>query len=469
MANINTTNTFLVPVTAIKFAPSAKFYPLLQELMKRGDQTASATSNFLAQPKVTEILDKTSQFIDASAQSVQKKLDDGSVKNSKENIQKMALSVQTSLPNDNAGLRQLMKMLKNEELAVLLETGKQRLEQLVSTDIPKATQQSLLKSGVYVTADADDVSVVDGASGRTKMVRNYQQSIQQSRKMALKALDDGLKQAKIDPSDLESLRGDLQQNFGTMLVSLQDAAKSDRTLSGIFENVSGLTSEWQEATGRLMSTQSASLFMEGASRFQARAAAIFSKDQLNWAGEIGNKFTKAFTEGDAAVARLKSIKLGDNVRNRLVQAIEVGSDSLGGLDGIIAGALTTFKQKTGGIAKAGDDISGDKLSTILLSLQNQASSARKEAHESLIGLLARRSEYRNEALLKVEQVMCNLESQLGDDLSPEDIAAIARGDGGTAKLFEPIAKRAAKEIEKQLDAAEASVTDQTIIDVLKHV
>ena len=65
--------------------------------------------------------------------------------------------------------------------------------------------------------------------------------------------------------------------------------------------------------------------------------------------------------------------------------------------------------------------------------------------------------------------MCDLESQFGDDFSPEDIAAIARGEGGTAKLFEPIAKRAAKEIEKQLDAAESSINDPLALDVLKHV
>jgi hypothetical protein len=93
----------------------------------------------------------------------------------------------------------------------------------------------------------------------------------------------------------------------------------------------------------------------------------------------------------------------------------------------------------------------------------------KDGRETLISVLGRRSEYRDVALLKIERVMCDLESQLGEDLSPEDIAAIARGEGGTAKLFEPIAKRAAKEIEKQLDIAEASVTDPTIVDVLKHV
>ena len=50
--------------------------------------------------------------------------------------------------------------------------------------------------------------------------------------------------------------------------------------------------------------------------------------------------TKAFTEGDIAIARLKSIELGDSVRSRLFSAIEVRSASKGGLDSIIAGALS---------------------------------------------------------------------------------------------------------------------------------
>jgi hypothetical protein len=106
---------------------------------------------------------------------------------------------------------------------------------------------------------------------------------------------------------------------------------------------------------------------------------------------------------------------------------------------------------------------------MLTNLQGQANDTSKDAHETLISVLARRSEYRDVALLKLEQVMCDLESQFGDDFSPEDIAAIARGEGGTAKLFEPIAKRAAKEIEKQLDVAESATSDPTMVDVLKHV
>eukprot|EP00957_Ditylum_brightwellii_P095090 7241765-Ditylum_brightwellii.AAC.1 len=65
--------------------------------------------------------------------------------------------------------------------------------------------------------------------------------------------------------------------------------------------------------------------------------------------------------------------------------------------------------------------------------------------------------------------MVDLESQLGEELSPEAIAFLASGEGGTAALFEPIARKAAKEIEKQLDAAEESVSDDTMQSVLGHV
>jgi hypothetical protein len=422
-------------------APSSKFYPLLQELIRRGDQTASATSEFLHKKEVTTVISKATTLVESSGQKAQQAT--GMI-----NLDELATSVKTVVPKDEE-VKQLIGMLKDEELTVLLEKGRVRLQQLVSNDVPKATEAALQKTGIRVVSEEEDAT--DSP---------YIRTIVKSRQAALTALEDLLKQTEVDSADLEAIRGNLGDNFTTMFDSFAQAAKSDRTLSSIFETVSEQTAEWQEASGRLMSTRSASLFLEGASRIQARAATIFSKDQLQWAGEIGSKFTKAFTEGDAAVARLKSIELGDIVRNRLVEAIEVRSESLGGLDGIIAGALTTIK---------GDVESGDQMSNMLTMLQGRASSATKDGRETLISVLARRSEYRDVALLKIEQVMCDLESQLGEDLSPEDIAAIARGEGGTAKLFEPIAKRAAKEIEKQLDIAEASVTDPTIVDVLKHV
>jgi hypothetical protein len=201
--------------------------------------------------------------------------------------------------------------------------------------------------------------------------------------------------------------------------------------------------------------------MEGASRLQARAASLFSRQQMQWAGEIGSKLAKAFTEGDAAVARLKSIELGDAVRHRLIAAIEVRSEFHGGLDGIIAGALTTINQ--------GGDNSGAEMQKMLANLQSIASSKTKDAHETLISVLSQKSQYRDLALLRVESVLCGLEGHLGDEMSPDEIALLARGEGGTSALFEPIARRAAKEISKQLDVAEASVSDPTILGVLQKV
>jgi hypothetical protein len=69
--------------------------------------------------------------------------------------------------------------------------------------------------------------------------------------------------------------------------------------------------------------------------------------------------------------------------------------------------------------------------------------------------------------LKLERTFCDLEEQFfgadwnsDDAWSAEDLAMLARGEGGTAKLFEPIAKRAKQEIDKQLDNAEAAVRKQ---------
>jgi hypothetical protein len=184
-------------------------------------------------------------------------------------------------------------------------------------------------------------------------------------------------------------------------------------------------------------------------------------EHLQWAGEITTNLTKAFTERDAAVARLKSIELGDAVRSRLVDAIEVRSEAHGGLDGIIAGALTAVTQ-------AGD-ASGTQIQDMLKTLQGKATSTSMDAHETLISVLSQRSKFRDAALLRLERVMCDLESELGEDMSPSELAALARGEGGTATLFQPIARRAAKEIEKQLNVAEASVQDPTILGALGHV
>jgi len=467
----------IVPIDVLTPAPSGKFYPLLWELMKRGDQTAAKTTEFLQSEQVAKATTMASKVLD-HAKTEQSKLMEEATKAMEEHASKLTIdeetvSTQVKKVVDEQEIQQLFTMIKNEDLTVLLEKGKQRLEQLVQTDIPWATEQALLQTGIRVANDSDTLTLTSKTiKGGIQLdafasPSSYSAAINKSRQLALESMQKLLDQAQVDTTDLEAIRESLGENFHTMFDSLTQAAKSDRYLANLLDTMSEHTAEWQEATGKLMATKSASLFLEGASRIQARAANLFSKDQLHWAGEMGNKFTKAFTEGDAAVARLKSIELGEHVRNRLVQAIEVRSESLGGLDGIIAGALTSMKTSSGSETAAA--AAGDQMKGVLTTLQNRATSVTKEANETLLSVLAKRSEYRDVALLKVEQVMCDLDSQFGEELSAEDIAAMARGEGGTAKLFEPIAKRAAKEIEKQLDAAEESVSDQTMLDVLKHV
>jgi len=262
-------------------------------------------------------------------------------------------------------------------------------------------------------------------------------------------------------TNIEDLKVKMTDQFGTVFDSLSTAATSDRYLNSIFDTINEKTSEWQQATGRLMSTKSACLFLEGTQRLQARAAAIFSPEQLFQAKQAGFQLTQAFTEGDTAVARLKSIELGDVVRSRLINAIEVRSGSKGGLDGIIAEAMNSI----GGEAVTDD--AQQQIQMMLKNMHDTATSATQNAHECLIEILSHKSKFRELAVLRVEQVLVNLDSHL--DLTAEEIANIASGELGTSALFEPIARRAAKEIEKQLDHADSYVTDPMAQSVLSRV
>jgi hypothetical protein len=419
-------------------APSAKFYPLLHELMRRGDMTATATTAFIQNERVTKVVKKSTELVEYSKETAADSVP------SKDDV---TSTVKSIIPKEE-DVKQVYSMLRDEELTTLLEKGRDRLKQLVDKDVPEATKLALQKTGITIVSDEGKEST-------------FSETMAKSQEKALAALEALMKEMDVDQSDLDNIRGTLEENFTTAFDTLSEAAKSDRALSSIFDAVSGKTFEWQEASGRLMSTKSASLFMEGASRLQARAASLFSKYELEWVGGMGSKFMKSFTEGDAATARLKSLELGDAVRSRLVNAIEVRSESHGGLDGIIAAALTTLNR--------GGESSGDEMQKMLATLQDTASSATKDAHETLISVLSQRSQYQDLALLRIESVLCDLESYLGDDLSPEEIASITRGEGGTSALFEPIARRAANEISKQLDVAEESVDDPTILGGLQNV
>ena len=391
-------SSHVVPRSELKASRATKFAPLLETLMVRGDGVATMAATHLSS-------------LSTSA---------APVVNTNASIDQITAKAQELAPQADESLHQVLKLVKDEELTVLLRQCQDRLQQLVSQkDLASSTQQALEQAGIVFQVD-------------------------ERQEQALQAVQKLLN----NPTTKE-----LPQQLTQALDSLASSARSDPSLRELMELVSEKTTEWQMATGKVLQTRSAGLFLEGAGRLQARALALLQKQQ--WAGDLLSGLTKSFTEGDAALARLKSIELGENVKRRLVEAIEVRSESIGGLDGIIAGALSKGD---------GSDIKG-----LLNGLQTSASSAATNANETLLSVLSQRSTYRDVALLRIESVLCDLESQFDGELSPEDIAALARGEGGTAKLFEPIAKRAMTQIDKQLEVAENQVDDKTVLEVLSRV
>lgn len=414
----------------------AKYYPLIDDLITRGnDAAASAKSMLQENPKLLELKNKLSEESSSSSEGLPGNNTQKSREAITNSVGKVTEKIQNAIP-DSEAVDDIYKMLKDEELTVLLSNGRERLKHLLSENgLKESTQNALREMGVEISDETEGSAMV------------------QARQKALYALDEILEN-NLD-MNLESVKATLGDKFGTMFDSFVTAAKSDGTLDSILGKINTKTSDWQQQTGRLLSTRSSSLFMEGAQRIQARVGAILSPKQLALVERSGADFQKAFTEGDIAVAKLKSIELGDSVRSRLFAAIEVRSETQGGLDSIIAGAIS--------------QVSGDAVGDLLAKAQNNANSSSSNAHESLIALLSERSKYHDISIRRIENVFVDLDKHLGEDLSAERIVALARGQEGTAALFEPIANRAAKEIEKQLDAAEESIEDPTILNVISHV
>ena len=454
----NTPTLYEVPEDDVTASSSARFYPVLDALLLRAEEASRAATHMLNQESSRQLVDQTGR---ALHQKLHQWSDQASDQINTELFEPENLKsrIQQALPQAESSIRSVLTLVKDQELTTLLETCQQRLLLLVDTDLPEATKAALEQTGIRISNDSLGATL-DASSSKSPTF--LQESVKASQQIALQALNQLLNEVKVEPAELDSWRNEVTAQFAVTFDSLASAAQSDRSLSSAFASIAEKTSEWQQLTGRLMQTRSAHLFLEGSSRLQARAAAIFQDAQLHWAGELGSMLTKSFTEGDVALAKLKSIELGDAVKSRLVEAIEIRSASLGGLDGMIAGALASVEQQSITLSR---NSMGDWLNQI----RALSPSAASDAHESLLAVLSSRSQYRDVALLHIEAALMALESQLGDALTPEELAAIAQGEGGTAKIFDPIAQRAIRQIEAQLDIAESKVTDVTVMEVLKRV
>jgi hypothetical protein len=434
----------------IQPAKCAKFYPFMIDLMIRGDQAASAATAIISSNPSLQLLMNTKSSVDLTTVVGDASEAVGEISEKVEKVASRAL--QSVVLPDASQIQQVVTMLKDDELTTLLEKGRDRLRQLMTDDIPQVTEKACADLGITFAPYS--------SSGHTLVM---------TREKALLAINELLAEHTGGDINIENLTETMVTQFSAMFDTLSEAARSDAQLGSIFETISEITSEWQQATGRVMATKSANLFLEGTQRLQARAANIFSPEQLSWARDSSLKLTKEFTEGDAALARLKSIELGDAVRKKLFAAIELRSGSKGGLDGIIASALTSINAST---QAAGEVVTKSGVQMMLANLQKTASVATQNAHETLLATLARKSQFRDLVLLKIEESMVSMASYFSDDdITAEELSKIASGEGGTAAIFDPLARKAAKEIEKQLDLAEKNFgsTDPMALVVLSRV
>ena len=416
-----------VPSSVLDPAKSAKFYPLLDDLMQKGNEAAQLANTTINQnPEIANMLNKSLDLITAPSEDFYN--------------HEVVHDAAALLPSA-AEAQELYRMLRDEELTVLLEKGQQRLKQLVEKDLPQATDYALQNLGIEILP-ADSSSDAD-KKGHDKALSDLNQ----------------LLSTHISDFNLDDLGRTLGDQLESTLKSLSIAAGSDDTLNSLFETINQKTQEWQKLSGRILETRSVGIFLEGSQWLQKRVGNLISNESLDWS-DAGNMLMKTFTEGDIALAQLKSIELGESIRSRLVSAIEVHSDSQGGLDGIIAGAISSVH--------ASDGICTD-VKGMITELQNTATSARRNARESLLSVLSHRSLYQDAAVLRIEQVLLDLDSYIGEDFTPEQLALFADGGASTAALFDPIAKKAAKEIEIQLDAAEAGTSDPAILSIIRHV
>lgn len=530
-----------VEITADQIDPSstsAKFYPMLEDLMRRGENAWSSSSLAEVTQNTKEQLDDNDEEAIANKllSSCTVTIDDkdggdnnnddvaklisGASKSSMDAINEKISAVAASSPERIAQttaaaktvtegislpeadeIRQVYDMLRDEDLTKLFQLGRERLRDLVEVEVPEKTKKALEAMGIELDDGEEISATAAGQTIRQKMSKLQKEALESMEKMlatisvsddqiAIQGSDgqnttinfDGSKIIGSIPQSPTEQLFQAKEQFAKVFDQLSSVATSDPQLLSIFSSISEKTKLWQEMTGRIFQTKTISLFMEGSQRLQARAAQLLNlaPDQIRGLGGSGDgsgsNLTRAFTEGDVAMAKLKSLEMGDAIRSRLFAAIELRSESSGGLDGIISGSLTAIS-KTGDeySAKAASllgtveengtsmSLSGgleeQTINSVISRLQSSATSAMKGTKETLIALLSGESMYRDAVLLRLEQVFLDLESQLGQELSAEEIAQLASGEGGTMSLFKPVAMKAAKDIELHLDTVEKKMKE----------
>ena len=251
----------------------AKFYPLLTDLLLRGETAANFTAESISKTVSSESL-KHGMLHEQKSTMPKIDIDIDSNRmiesaNKATQLAKDTISSDATQEKVSQNVQQIWSILKDGEMTMLLKDGRERLQHLVDAAandanalISKAQESVLTDLGVTI----DMGSVMSGEELSEAL---------SSREAALKAIDDLLK-AKMNGMKSEDVRNQIESKFSTVFDSLNTAVKSDHRLGSIFDSISEKSSEWQLATGRLMETRAAGIFFEGKQRLQARAAKLCS-------------------------------------------------------------------------------------------------------------------------------------------------------------------------------------------------
>ena len=219
----------------------------------------------------------------------------------------------------------------------------------------------------------------------------------------------------------------------------------------------------------MLETKTITSLFEGVERLKQRTNRITSQmltsEQLKNLQDSADSLISKVSEGEEAVLKLKGLELGNSVKSRLVNMMELHAATRGGLDGMIATALTTISNKA-------ETIDQD-LKLLITSLQSTANSTSQSTNEALLTLLSQRSVYREMILLKLEHTLLDIDDQLqsifGTSLNIKTILDVVTSQQNTSAIFDPITKKITVEILAQLDELEKTIEHPAALSVISHI
>ncbi|GMH98574.1 hypothetical protein TrVE_jg8446 [Triparma verrucosa] len=454
--------------------PSNIFYPLLDKLLSRAQEMVTGAESdpvirgLLSRAKDIDIQKIKDSIPDLPTLISPSKLTSSTSSSSDPTIagavSNLTSQIDTSHAND------VFNLLKQDDVKTLLEKSRDRLTTLVNTEIPEHKKQLLESTGI--TIEGSSSSSIMGAlndKNRRAALDALDKLLDDNQRSAISNITATVDSA-LESTELQVAKDQLTKQFSEVMATLGDASTTDKTLGGFVSTFNEKTSEFQELTGALLETKSVAMLFEGAERLKQRttrvASQILNAEQLATLESSTSTLLAKLVDGDEAVLKLKALQLGDNVKSRLIHTLELHTASRGGLDGIIATAVTNLNEKT---AELDTD-----LQQLIESLQESASSKSKDTNEALLTLLSQKSKYREQILLKVEESLCKINSQLqdmfGESLNAATILSVANGTASTEALFEPIAAKARSEINNQLDVVEREFGENpTALQIIKYV